>query len=90
MTEDGDETPVVTQALLVSKVQAAKREMTEAEADIERLLRELRAKAIEEKTTISFVLEAAFDKLRSARGNVEALEELIATKGAAPGREGQG
>jgi hypothetical protein len=80
MTEDQDESPNVPRALLVSKVQAAKHEMTEAEADIERLLRELRATARAEKSTISEVLEAAFNKLRSARGNVEALEELIATK----------
>lgn len=80
MKENRDEAPAVTQALLVSKVQAAKQEMTEAEADIERLLRELRARARAEKATISEVLEAAFDKLRSARGNVEALEELIVIK----------
>ena len=54
--------------------------MTEAEADIEKLLRELRAKARAEKTTIGEVLEAAFNKLRSARGTVEALEELIGTE----------
>jgi hypothetical protein len=69
----------VPRALLVSKVEAAKHELTEAEADIEKLLRELRAKARAEKTTISEVLETAFNKLRSARGNVEALEELIDT-----------
>jgi hypothetical protein len=66
-------------ALVVAKVQAAKTELTEAEADIEKLLRELRAKARAEKTTISEVLQTAFTKLRSARRNVEALEELIAT-----------
>jgi hypothetical protein len=80
MKEDQDKTPGVPRALLISKVHAAKQEMTEAEADIQRLLRELRAKARAEKTTISEVLETAFNKLRSARGNVEALEELIATK----------
>jgi hypothetical protein len=80
MNEDQDETRQVSRALLVSKVQAAKREMTEAEADIKKLLRELRAKARAEKTTISQVLEAAFNKLRSARENVEALEELLAAE----------
>jgi hypothetical protein len=71
--------PRLPRALVVSKVQAAKTELTKAEADIEKLLRELRVKARAEKTTISEVLQTAFNKLRSARRNVEALEEIIAT-----------
>jgi hypothetical protein len=79
MSEDKNKARRVPRALVVSKVQAAKTELTEAEVDMEKLLRELRAKARAEKTTISEVLQTAFNKLRSARRNVEALEELIAT-----------
>ena len=67
-------------ALVVSKIEAAKHEMTEAEADIEKLLGQLRAQARAEKTTISQGLEAAFKKLRRARGIVEGLEEILATE----------
>ena len=77
MNKDQSENRRMPQALVLSKVEAAKREMTEAEADIEKLLRDLRANARAEKTTISEVLEAAFNRVRSARGSVEALKGLI-------------
>ena len=80
MKEDQDASRSEAEGLLVSKIHAAKQEMTEAEADLERLIRELRAKARAEKTSISEILEAAFEKLRRARGNVEALEKLIGAK----------
>jgi hypothetical protein len=66
-------------ALLASKVEAAKRNVIEAEADLERLLSELRAMARAEKTTISAALESAFTKLRAARSDLEALEQLVAS-----------
>lgn len=68
-------------ALLSSKVEAAKRNVIDAEADLERLLSELRAVARAEKTTISEVLESAFNKLRAARRELEALEQLVANDG---------
>jgi hypothetical protein len=80
MNKDQNEDRRVPQALVLSKVEAAKREMTEAEADIERLLRELRATARAEKTTISEVLEAALNRVRGARASVDALKGLIDTK----------
>jgi hypothetical protein len=80
MNKDQSENRRVPQPLVLSKVEAAKREMTEAEADIEKLLRELRANARAEKTTISEVLEAAFNRVLSARGSVDALKGIIDTE----------
>ena len=66
-------------ALLASKLDAAKRDVTEAEADIEKLIAELRATVRADKTTISAGLAAAFNKLRAARFHLEALETLLAS-----------
>jgi hypothetical protein len=65
-------------ALFISKFEAAKHDVGEAEAEIEKLIRELRVMARAEKTTVSKSLEGAFNKLRAARLNLEALEVFLA------------
>lgn len=60
--------------LLASKIDVAKLEVSSAEADIEKLMADLRVMPRAEKTTISAVLETSFDKLRRARLALEALE----------------
>lgn len=66
-------------ALVISKIDAAKREVIEAEVEIERLITELRVTPRAEKTTISAALESAFNKLRAARRDLEDLErDLLA------------
>jgi hypothetical protein len=64
-------------AQLLEKINASKREMGEAETDLEKVLRELRTAPRAEKTTISKVVEDAFAKLRAARKNLIDLERLI-------------
>ncbi len=68
----------MNRSLLVSNIEAAKRDVTDAEADMEKLIQELRVMARAEKTTISQALETAFSKLRGARRHLEVLEDLLA------------
>ncbi len=65
--------------LLLSKIDRAKTDVTEAEADLERLIRELSATPRAEKTTVSRVVEDAFGKLRAAKSDLAELEKLIET-----------
>jgi hypothetical protein len=65
-------------ALLASKVEAAKGAVTDAEVELERLISDLRVMARAEKTTINAALESAFTKLRAARRDLEALEDVLA------------
>lgn len=71
----------MNRALLSSKVEAAKREVMEAEVELERILADLRVMARAEKTTISAALESAFTKLRAARRDLEELDQLLAHDG---------
>ena len=62
---------------LLDKLQAAKTEMNAAEADLEKLLREIRVAPRAEKTTMSDVGQQAFAELRSAMARLLELEELV-------------
>lgn len=62
---------------LLDKLQAAKTEMNAAEADLEKLLREIRVAPRAEKTTMSDVVQKAFAELRSAKARLLELEELV-------------
>ncbi len=64
-------------ALLASKIEAAKLEVIGAEAELQKLLADLQVVARAEKTTISATLESAFAKLRAARTDLDALEEIF-------------
>ncbi len=61
---------------LLAEVSSAKDAVANAEQDLAKLLRELQSSARAEKTTISKALEAAFEKLRSARQHLVALEKI--------------
>ena len=61
---------------LLEKITAAKTELMEAEADLDRCMREIRIAPRAEKTTITAMVEAAFSKLRSARADLVELEAL--------------
>jgi phage terminase small subunit len=64
-------------AQVFTKIEAAKRAMTEAERDLEKILSELQVTPRAEKTTISEAIQHAFTKLRSARQTVLDLEQLL-------------
>jgi hypothetical protein len=55
---------------------AAKNGVAEAESDLARLLQEIRGGARAEKITISEALQAALEKVRSARKHLVTLEAL--------------
>lgn len=61
---------------ILANVRSAETQVAEAESELERLLRELQGTARAEKRTISAALEAAFDKLRSARQHLLTVEKL--------------
>ncbi len=63
--------------LLLSKIDAAKTDVSAAESVLETLLMEMRAVPRAEKTTVSQVVEAAFTKLRSAKADLADLEKLV-------------
>jgi len=58
------------------EVRAAKNAVAEAEGDLAELLQEIRGALRAEKVTISEALQAAFDKLRTAREHLGTLETL--------------
>lgn len=62
---------------VTAKIHAARQSIDDAEADLGRLLADVNAAPRAEKTTITPVLEAAFDKLRKARINLRDLEKMI-------------
>ncbi len=63
--------------LLLSKLDAAKRDISAAETDLEKALRDLQVAPRAEKTTISKVLEDAFSKVKEARTYLTDLETLV-------------
>ncbi len=65
---------------LLVNVRSAKMEVAEAEEALEALMNSLEPNARAEKTTISKALEAAFEKLRSARRHLNVLEKLAGVK----------
>lgn len=65
---------------LLHEIKSAKDAVADAEGDLARILREVRAAVRAEKTTISEALQKAFDKLRAARGQLVRLEKLALAK----------
>jgi len=61
---------------ILEETRAAKDGVAEAEGDLAKLLRDIRGGARAEKITISEALQAAFDKLRTARQHLVTLEKL--------------
>jgi hypothetical protein len=64
---------------LLSKIEAAKAHVIAAEAELETLMRELRAEPRARKTTVSEVMQSTFDKLRDAQTDVAKLEQLLSS-----------
>ena len=64
-------------ALLLKNVGVTKQEIEDAELDLSKVLQELGAAPRAEKTTITGVVQTAFDRLRSARESLERLEKII-------------
>jgi hypothetical protein len=63
--------------ILLEKITAAKMDITEAENDLEKLLREMQTAPRADKTTISKVVEDAFSKLRAVKTNLLDLEGVV-------------
>lgn len=61
----------------LTRVTTAKNEMMAAEGELEKALGEIRVAPRAEKTTISAIVEAAFDNLKSARAKLVELEQLL-------------
>lgn len=61
---------------ILEEIRAAKDGVAESEGDLAQLLREIRGGSRAEKITISEALQAAFDKLHTAREHLVTLEKL--------------
>jgi hypothetical protein len=67
----------VEKTILLEKVAAAKRDIADAESNLEKVLLEIQRARRADKTTISKVVEDAFTKLRAVRTNLVDLEVLV-------------
>lgn len=65
------------QKLLLKNVTTSKEEIADAERHLSKVLRDLGATPRAEKTTISGVVQTAFERLRAARESLDAIEKLI-------------
>jgi hypothetical protein len=63
---------------LRARIETAMRDMTDAETELGRVLKEMRGGGRRaEKTAIDAVVEEALDKLKAARAKVAELEKLL-------------
>ena len=60
-----------------AKIKLATREMADAETELERVLKDMRIGLRAEKTTVTAVVEAALDRVRTARAAVAGLEAVL-------------
>ena len=67
----------VEKTILLEKVATAKRDIADAESNLEKVLLEIQRAQRADKTTISKVVEDAFAKLRAVRANLVDLEGLV-------------
>ncbi|HEY3816065.1 MAG TPA: hypothetical protein VGL81_02785 [Polyangiaceae bacterium] len=65
------------QKLLLKNVSTSKQEIEDAERHLSKVLQDLGAKPRAQKTTISGVVQTAFERLRAARESLDELEKLI-------------
>jgi hypothetical protein len=63
--------------LIVTKLEAAKQDIAQAEEDLKRALREVQVAPRAEKLAISKVLDDAFVKLKAARTQLNDIETLL-------------
>jgi hypothetical protein len=73
MTKKSDD----KQKLILKSVSTSKQEFDDAERHLSKVLQDLGAAPRAQKTTISGVVQTAFDRLRSARASLDELEKLI-------------
>jgi hypothetical protein len=64
---------------LRARIDTAIREMAHAETELGRVLKEMRIGPRAEKTTVTAVVEAALENLKTARVTVAELEKLLAS-----------
>jgi tRNA C32,U32 (ribose-2'-O)-methylase TrmJ len=65
------------QKLMLKSVSTSKQEIEDAKRHLSKVLQDLGAAPRAQKTTISGVVQTAFDRLRSARESLDKLEKLI-------------
>jgi hypothetical protein len=65
---------------LLKKIDVAKDDVDAAEGELEKVLSEISVAPRAEKTTVSKVVEEAFGKLRSAKSDLDKLQELLSKK----------
>jgi tRNA C32,U32 (ribose-2'-O)-methylase TrmJ len=63
--------------LILKNVSVTKQEIEDAERHLSKVLQELGAAPRAEKTTITGVVQTAFERLHAARESLERLEKLI-------------
>jgi len=63
--------------VIIDKIKVAKQELSDAEADVAKVLRELKGGVRADKAMIGQALEAAFSKVKLAHRDLADLEELI-------------
>jgi len=62
---------------ILEKISVAKRDISEAEIELERAIGEIQVSPRAEKTTISKVVGDALSKVRAARTNLDELEKFV-------------
>jgi tRNA C32,U32 (ribose-2'-O)-methylase TrmJ len=62
---------------MLKSVSTSKQEIEDAKRHLSKVLQDLGAAPRAQKTTISGVVQTAFDRLRSARESLDKLEKLI-------------
>lgn len=62
--------------LVLGKIRAAREEVSSAEAELAKVLGEIKVATRAQKTTTSDAFKAAFDKLRAARLHLVMLEQI--------------
>ena len=62
---------------ILEKISIAKRDISEAEIELERAVGEILVTPRAEKTTITKVVEDALAKVRAARVHLDGLDELV-------------
>lgn len=71
------EPPVEDKQRIIDLIETAKRDVTDAETELGKLLGEIEVQARSHKTTVSAVVDSSFVKLRAARRILSDLEEIV-------------
>lgn len=70
-------TPRMNKTVILEKIKVARQELSDAEANVGQVLRELKRSVRADKSMIGEALEAAFSKVKRANQDLVALEKLI-------------